>query len=226
MNKGQRKGNGCRTFWSLLLSVLWVAGGGTALGRARGLGADQVRPTITLLVFNYAAIDERRLVEAEKEASRVFDRAGVTLSWHACGGTGQPVSDLACASDDDPRMIKVRLVKRILDGSHLTDDGTLGFAVGQMATVSYVRAQEISNAEIENVECLLGYAMAHELGHVLMPGRPHTADGIMRADWDTVDLSRISQGSLSFRADEKALIRAEAKRMGGAGAVVSIASHH
>jgi len=188
--------------------------------------ASQGEDTITLLVCNSAAIDERTLVEAEKVASRVFDRAGVTLSWHACGGAGQPVSDLACASADDPRIIIVRLVKRILNGSRLTDDCTLGYAAGQMATVSYGRAQEISNAEIENVECLLGYALAHELGHVLMPGRPHTADGIMRADWDIVDLSRISQGSLSFRADEKALIRAEAKRRGGAGAVASISSQH
>jgi len=210
--------------WAAGVAILSMVGAVKPAFARDHTDVSQGEDTITLLVCNYAAIDERTLVEAEKEASRVFDRAGVTLSWHACGGTGQPVSDLTCASADDPRMIKVRLVKRILDGSHLTDVGTLGFAVGQMATVSYVRAQEISNAEIENVECLLGYAMVHELGHVLMPGRPHTADGIMRADWDSVDLSRISQGSLSFRADEKALIRAEAKRRSSAGAVVSFDS--
>ena len=29
----------------------------------------------------------------------------------------------------------------------------------------------------------LGYAMAHELGHLLLPGRPHSAAGVMRASF-------------------------------------------
>ncbi len=181
------------------------------------------RSTLTLLVYNYAEIDASTIAGAENEAARPFARAGVTLMWHACLGRGQAVPDPACSSAEDPTVIEVRLVKRIPKVSGLSDDAPLGYATGQVATISYEKVREIGMGAPGDEVCALGFAMAHELGHVLMPGLPHSVDGILRRGW-SIDLSRILQGSLNFNANEKALIRAEAKRRSSANAVVSVAS--
>jgi hypothetical protein len=53
---------------------------------------------------------------------------------------------------------------------------------------------------------LLGYIIAHELGHLLL-GPGHAPSGIMRATWDMNDLEAIRQGRLKFSREECARIR-------------------
>ena len=57
---------------------------------------------------------------------------------------------------------------------------------------------------------VLACAIAHEIGHLLMPGVQHSADGLMRARWGRDDVSRADQGRLRFSAAQVALIRARA----------------
>jgi hypothetical protein len=57
-----------------------------------------------------------------------------------------------------------------------------------------------------SVPCLLGYALAHELGHVLMRSNAHSPRGVMRAEWSRAELDRIQHGALKFsEAEAKAL---------------------
>ncbi len=180
---------------------------------------------LTVLLYDYAAVGTRTIAEAEKEAARVFERAGITLLWHNCGnGAGQAVSDAACGAAGDSAAIRMRLVKTVQNLSGMTDDATLGYAVGQMATVSWDMVRQISDGGNLEAEYVLGDAMAHELGHVLMPGRPHAVAGIMRAGWDDQDLSLMRKHGLNFLPAEIALIRASAERIGGANAAISTTS--
>jgi hypothetical protein len=58
-----------------------------------------------------------------------------------------------------------------------------------------------------STEQVLACAIAHELGHLLLPVRGHSADGLMRACWSRDEFQRAAQGQLKFLPDEIALIR-------------------
>ena len=45
---------------------------------------------------------------------------------------------------------------------------------------------------------ILAAAIAHELGHLLLPPHAHAPAGIMRADWNASDFARASTGNLFF----------------------------
>ena len=57
---------------------------------------------------------------------------------------------------------------------------------------------------------ILGLAAAHEIGHLLMNSRDHSASGLMRAGWDVNDLRRATQGDLRFTDNELKQIHAGA----------------
>ena len=52
---------------------------------------------------------------------------------------------------------------------------------------------------------MLGCALAHELGHLLLPVNAHTRDGIMRANWDANSVAR--SGVPGFAPEQARLLR-------------------
>ncbi len=57
---------------------------------------------------------------------------------------------------------------------------------------------------------LLGFAMAHELGHLPQGSPAHAQDGLMVAKWNATDLDHAASGLLQFSPAEAAWMRAEA----------------
>jgi len=49
---------------------------------------------------------------------------------------------------------------------------------------------------------LLGHAMAHELGHLLLQSMEHSRTGIMRSRWGKEELLRAESGRLLFTAEQ------------------------
>lgn len=58
---------------------------------------------------------------------------------------------------------------------------------------------------------ILGYAITHEIGHVLGI-MDHSQIGIMKAKWDNNDIFALITGRMTFSSREAALIRAEVAR--------------
>ena len=56
---------------------------------------------------------------------------------------------------------------------------------------------------------MLGHAIAHEIGHLLLGHNSHSPGGIMVAPWSKQDLWRMSKGDLLFTHQEIARIQAE-----------------
>lgn len=53
----------------------------------------------------------------------------------------------------------------------------------------------------------LGTILAHEVGHVLLRGRPHAATGLMRAVCDARQIRGVMLGTTEFTPEEAILIR-------------------
>jgi hypothetical protein len=87
----------------------------------------------------------------------------------------------------------------------------LGFApMGPGAHIAYVLDEEVSRAARAarfDKSSLLAAAIAHELGHLLLPPPAHGANGIMRAGWDDNDFRRAAQGNLRFLSDQARQLR-------------------
>jgi len=53
---------------------------------------------------------------------------------------------------------------------------------------------------------VLGHAMAHEIGHLLLP-YGHSPTGLMRAEWEAKDLRLAANRQLNFTSEQAELMR-------------------
>jgi hypothetical protein len=92
---------------------------------------------------------------------------------------------------------------------------SLGVALsegGIYATIYYPRVDEYAKAGSATHSQILGHAIAHEMGHLLLGPVPHARFGIMRGAWKAEDLQSITMGAFLFSPHQSALIRQTAMR--------------
>ena len=144
--------------------------------------------TVDVFVRDGVGLPPGLVDEAKVAASRCFERAGVEIVWLA-------------ATDTEGR--RGFYTVRVEDQGA----GELGSAaIGtRIATVFYRRIVQVTRAADGNLAAVLGHAMAHEIGHLLLGTTAHSASGIMRAQ---IDVPAAAQGRLLFsEADARAIRR-------------------
>ena len=129
---------------------------------------------------------------AQEVAGEVYRDAGVELEW----------ADHDCHPGEG--VFAVHITSRDMAGT-LVSDHTIGFAETgtRVATVLYDRVKWFARRYHLNCGVMLGYVMAHELGHLLLPPKAHSAEGVMRA---ILDLHSASERQLRFTSQQAALI--------------------
>ncbi|HXH86715.1 MAG TPA: hypothetical protein VNI35_07795, partial [Nitrospira sp.] len=184
---------------------------------ASGLSGAQVEsgPRITVRVFDYAEVQQKTLSSGVAEARRIFQEAGIETDWVACPmGTVVEKSAPVCGGRQGSADINMK----ILPPSMATGFGlrwqALGFAAsspipgaGSDAWVFYDRVGELARFRIADRGLILGTAMAHEIGHLLLGLRPHAPSGIMGGKWQRKELGLVAQGHLLFTAEESRQMR-------------------
>jgi hypothetical protein len=148
-----------------------------------------------------------RTVGASKEvAAAVLRDIGVTIAWT----TGDS------PDEHDPHMPWRRIV--VIDeptaaySGALANEQVLGVSPrsldepGRVGVIFYKRVLRTSREARIRSGSLLGYAIAHEIAHLLLPAG-HAGTGVMRASWSGADLHRIATGVLAFDPPCAALIR-------------------
>jgi hypothetical protein len=94
---------------------------------------------------------------------------------------------------------------------------SLGFAVvagegSKYASVFRDRILAATHGGRYSAGMLMGHAIAHELGHLLLGSSAHTRYGLMAGRWRTNELDRAEVGLLQFSAAEAARLRSESLR--------------
>lgn len=146
-----------------------------AAGVARAAAArDSV---VVVHLENHARVPEREWLTAEDEVEAVMRPAGVTVVWAA------PLLRPVTAAPRDGRVhLALSLLPAAPSGATHQEGDVLGRAAPACgrAWVFTSRVADLSARWPVDPARVLGRVIAHELGHLLLPGEPHTSEGIMR----------------------------------------------
>jgi len=193
------------------------------LGTPRNLGAKRDPETrsadlkMSVRVYNYAGASRGTLLGAEEESSRIFRQAGVELAWLDCTTSHSPEGEFpACETPLGVIAVNLRVLPLTMAERFQSSREEMGFAVvsaragsASDAWVFYQRVEDAAASEIASPSQILGCAMAHEIGHLLLGPDHHSREGIMCARWNQKALEEASQGQMLFTRDQAQLIRNE-----------------
>lgn len=209
--------------WQLILGLAAMAG--AARPAAANPAADH---TFTIHVRNYAGVDNKTMEQAEKVASRIFQQAGVVSHW-----ADSPVPDQNSGNAAGPLAvglseIRVNILSAAMSDKLHMEAGVTGLAPGAgpnrvLAYILYNRVEEMRRGHLKAfqrgdadfplpVADLLGIAIAHEVGHILLNLAIHSKTGIMRGSWDLAALRDSINGCLYFTKDQEKVMQAEVAR--------------
>jgi len=217
--------NRCKCLAKLL--VIWLPACASTLSAQATAGcngaADEPQaPVICVRVINTAQVDENTLSIALDRAGLIFRDADVRAAWLRCPARSSQTANLAECSTINVSTLILRITCQPATGS--VSRNALGFAVTAQggsvyATVfrDWVSALAQSGRYPEAV--LLGHAIAHELGHLLLNSSTHARYGLMAARWRDAELDRAAVGLLLFSPAEASCIRAEVLRRSNQGSV-------
>jgi hypothetical protein len=191
-----------------------VVAAGFWLPAVEAAGAkDSSRPSIVVRTYTQRE-SAGAMRTARRTAGAILGRAGVAVDWVECG----PGADVSTSSDVCTQPLRGNeLVLRIVPAGPVAGDrrvNTLGFALvdvenggGSMASVYVDRVGSMAeSAGIDPAE-LLGRAMAHEIGHLLLGTNEHSPRGLMRASWSSDDLRRSYSTAWLFDGREGDVMR-------------------
>ena len=173
--------------------------------------AQAITMPLPVRVYDTAGPLESTLAAALAVASAALDTADIDPVWHRCDG------GRTTARCDEP-LRSGELVIRVvhargpvkLSPSHVLGNAMIDTSTGsgRLATIYFDRVLALANASSVDVPRLLGYAIAHELGHLLLATGTHSGRGLMRAVWTLTHVRQKTQVDWSFTEQEVAAIRA------------------
>lgn len=213
------RGSGVRR----LLKVM-VAGGSVSMGCVQAWGQQPERgPYLRVRLYNLAGVSARSVNRAVEEAHKILAAAGVETVWEQGDGNSpeanyadQRAGSIWRRSGDSRGYLALQIAGKAPNWLY---PGALGFALpfgknGIHVAIFSERVERFSQSTLATVSKMLGSAMAHEIGHVLLESCEHSSVGIMKARWGTADIQTVAAGSLEFTEDQAGLLRLNALRRG------------
>ena len=159
----------------------FVVGIATGTGAMAAPAEAQSQPSLVIAVENHAKVDVLELEAGLELARRLYRLAGVRTEWPV---TKRPVTGRV--PGPDKAWITVVLLGRGMS-SLGTKASVLGVAPPMPADVRRhvfiftQRVEQFAKRHDLPLARVLGHVIAHEIGHVLMPGAGHTKEGVMQA---------------------------------------------
>jgi hypothetical protein len=144
---------------------------------------------VIVRAYNTYGVPSREMRTAALTVQRVLSMIPIDMRWRNCGVVAAPVVH-AVDQCDDPvarNEVIVRVVAALIPPE---PDAPLGdsfidpvLGTGTLATVYADRVLALSRALDVDHGTLLGRAVGHEIGHLLLGTRRHSGFGLMRALW-------------------------------------------
>jgi hypothetical protein len=156
-------------------------------------------------MFNSSPLLPSTIETAEREAGGVLRSAGVEVVWLNCPQDAQhEASHGVCSEVSFPAHLHLRILRasRGLKATTVGISFTAKDGTGCYADLFYEAIQQLHEETDASPSLVLGHAMAHELGHLLLGTNSHSPSGLMRAHWTREDLANASKGNLRFSQEQ------------------------
>jgi hypothetical protein len=169
---------------------------------------EPARLAVRVAIHDSAIVPIDVLETARNRAGAAFERAGVDVEWGAPGSG----TNLCRSNDAAPFCIQVLLrprdsqsapgSRRIMGMALAADERRAVLSLYFDAVTDVARRYGSPRGEV------LGLALAHEMGHVLLPPPSHSATGIMQPSWEGDDIRHVLAGDVTFTEAQILAIRA------------------
>jgi hypothetical protein len=163
---------------------------------------------VSVRVYDMAGIGVATTSTALATAEAALRSASIAVDWHNCA---VPAATAPCVTP--PTNVYVVRIVRTADargrGPQPLGEALVDMTTGSaaFATIYFQRVHHLSRSAGADEARVLGYAIAHELGHLLMASHVHSDQGLMRPQWRERDLRRLRHADWQFSAEDAAAIR-------------------
>jgi hypothetical protein len=164
--------------WSMVMAVM------ITVARVADAAEPRQLPAMHLQMDNQAGVPAAILEKSQDEVARIFSDAGLGVQWTETG----------------PRFT-VQIVPIAL-GYRSQSSPVMGVALRSpnpaTARIFFKEVKDFARTWDVDISTLLAHVVAHEIGHLLLPYVPHSATGLMKAEWDRALVREAAAGSLTF----------------------------
>jgi hypothetical protein len=162
--------------------------------------------SLLVRIYDNAGVLASELAAALRTSHDILRRADLSVDWVQCrarrAGPVPAVCDQPLSSGD----VMVRLIegsdkeigeRRALGYSLFDSNGVSGFATVYVDRVDWLaKRAQYPRAPV------LGRAIAHEIGHLILRSNAHTESGLMREVWTAEQVVRNRREDWTFSADQ------------------------
>jgi len=171
-------------------------------------------------VYDAGVMPAAEQTVALRAAAGVLAAAGIDVTWLACGDDATRTHAIACEAPPGPAELSVRFVRLAGTPSHgqlqlgysLVDTG---IGAGSLATVYVDRVHRVAAQAGADAAVVVGFAAAHEIGHLLLGTNAHAGNGLMRAVWSRAQLQHGDVNDWLFSRDDAVKMRSSLERRNG-----------
>lgn len=173
---------------------------------------------ITVRVYDYTGVQQGTLTRARRQATQIFNRAGLDVQWELC-----PISEEAaktnreCERRADAATIQLSILSKSMAKKMANKSNEFGYAValpngfGVIAGIYYDRTIREADSVGITRHVMLGHTMAHEIGHLLLGAGGHSPQGIMTPTWRQREVYLAGMNAFVFTKAQSKKIRATTK---------------
>jgi hypothetical protein len=176
--------------------------------------------SVCIRIYDLPHVPRKTISLATIQTEKIFRRAGIRIVWEEPPTDALEAHWLDLGNSSPARLTssdRPCLVLRLIQPTPAVIlPGALGFAVplgrsGIHVELFWDRIKSEARQMGVDPILVLAYAMAHEVGHVLLRSSPHSRAGIMQGRWDTETWRLVSFGMLAFLPEEAATMRANCR---------------
>jgi hypothetical protein len=162
---------------------------------------------LTVRLYAGTAITDHDLSVARREARDILDRSGVTVAWVDCRS---PRTTAVCSAPLTGHELALRFVTA---GDASASRVPLGESVveaagsGALATLFPDRVAALAAAAHMPAGIVMGRAIAHEIGHLILGADAHRTSGVMRPVWTGTVIRLGAAREWRFAPDQTVALR-------------------
>lgn len=199
----------CR--WSVLtiVAAVFFANSHEAAGQR------PVKSTILVSIYDYAGVKPEDMAKARAKVEAIFSGAGMYIAWSRPSSTAGE-SDAASGACRQPFVVQVMIRPRRAEWApqrkRIMGEALAAGDARAVLSLFYDAIFDVALRYGASLDGILAVALAHEIGHSLLPPPAHTRTGVMQARWEGDDIRHATGESLTFDERQADVLRAKADR--------------